>query len=136
MLSMYVNQYHSDWDEYLPFVIFAYNTNQQSSTKFSPFKILYGRDPLLPTEIELPKNQLNREEIVEFIWPKIKEMVKNNLDKAQSRYAQNYNDDRIEVNYSEGDKVLVRFPNPLPGLANKLFINSMGRLLSSRKRLL
>ena len=40
----------SDWDERLPFVLFAYRCCEQESTHESPFFMLYGRDPVLPTE--------------------------------------------------------------------------------------
>ena len=34
MISMYVNSEHSDWDEILPFVTFAYNTAIESTTGY------------------------------------------------------------------------------------------------------
>ena len=39
-----------DWDHHLPYVLFAYRASLQESTKESPFFLLYGRDPRLPTE--------------------------------------------------------------------------------------
>ena len=53
MLSMYVSSHHRDWDETLPYVCFAYNTARQESTGFSPFFLLYGREPLLPIDLAL-----------------------------------------------------------------------------------
>ena len=35
----------------MPFVLFAYRSSLQSSTKESPFHLLYGRDPQLPTSV-------------------------------------------------------------------------------------
>lgn len=40
----------TDWDEKLPFVLYAYRVSVQESTKDSPFFLLYGRDPRLPTQ--------------------------------------------------------------------------------------
>ena len=42
------NQYRSDWDDKLPFVIFNYNTSYHSATKPIPFELMYGRSPVLP----------------------------------------------------------------------------------------
>ncbi|XP_059351391.1 uncharacterized protein LOC132087992 [Daphnia carinata] len=53
MLSMYVSSDHRDWDEVLPYVCFAYNTSRQESTGFSPFFLMYGREPLLPSDLNL-----------------------------------------------------------------------------------
>ena len=36
---------HHIWDEILPFVLFAYNTSIQDTTRYSPFFLLHGREP-------------------------------------------------------------------------------------------
>ena len=38
-----------DWDRCLPYVVYAYHTTAQESTKESPFFLLYVRDPQIPT---------------------------------------------------------------------------------------
>ena len=38
----------NNWDEYLPAVIFAYNSGIHRTTEFSPYQLLYGRTPRLP----------------------------------------------------------------------------------------
>jgi len=53
MLSMYVATDQLDWDQHLPFIQFAYNSSVHAATKVSPFKILYGREPIFPTDQEL-----------------------------------------------------------------------------------
>ena len=50
MLAKTVEQGGKDWDQRLPFVLFAYRASQKQSTLESPFFLLYGRDPRLPTE--------------------------------------------------------------------------------------
>ncbi|CAF1243658.1 unnamed protein product [Adineta steineri] len=47
-IGTYVNQQQSDWDHYLPYVTFAYNTSRQATTQIEPFKLMYGRDAILP----------------------------------------------------------------------------------------
>ena len=42
-----------DWDTQLPYLLFAYRTSAQESTKESPFFLLYGRDPRVPTSTVL-----------------------------------------------------------------------------------
>ena len=53
MISMYIAGEQTNWDEPLPFICFAYNTARQESTGFSPFFLLYGREPNLPVDILL-----------------------------------------------------------------------------------
>ena len=50
MLAKTVKANSRDWEQHLPFVLFAYRTSPQTSTGESPFYILYGRDPGLPTD--------------------------------------------------------------------------------------
>ena len=42
----------TEWDKQLPLLLFAYRSVVQESTKESPFFLLYGRDPRLPTGTE------------------------------------------------------------------------------------
>lgn len=39
-----------NWNECLPYVLFAYRASPQESTGESPFFLLYGRDPQLPID--------------------------------------------------------------------------------------
>ena len=46
-----------DWDMHLPYLLFAYRCSAQQSTKESPFFLVYGRDPRIPTESVLTQNR-------------------------------------------------------------------------------
>ena len=59
MLSKSAASNGNDWDERLPFILFAYRASIQESTKESPFFLLYGRDPQLPTS-EMLEPQIDR----------------------------------------------------------------------------
>ena len=48
VLAKRVQHSGKDWDEQLPYVLFAYRSSVQMSTQESPFYLLYGRDPRLP----------------------------------------------------------------------------------------
>lgn len=49
MISKASDKNPSEWDKQLPLLLFAYRSVVQESTKESPFFLLYGRDPRLPT---------------------------------------------------------------------------------------
>ena len=53
MLSKTVEKTGKNWDRQLPYVLFAYRTSRQEATKESPFFLMHGRDPRLPTETAL-----------------------------------------------------------------------------------
>ena len=48
-----VEQSGKDWDKQLPYVLFAYRIISQESTKASPFFLVYGCNPKLPTTAAL-----------------------------------------------------------------------------------
>ena len=53
MLSKFVSPDHKDWDRWVPYITFAYNTSTHASTKHTPFFLMYGRDPVLPADVSL-----------------------------------------------------------------------------------
>ena len=40
------------WDDYIDGTVFTINTNESTTTKYSPFFLMYGRNPRLPFEVE------------------------------------------------------------------------------------
>lgn len=46
-----VGENEDQWESYLESVLFAYRTSKQASTKYSPFFIMYGREPRLPVDL-------------------------------------------------------------------------------------
>ena len=61
MLAKSVEKNGKDWDKHLPYVLFAYRSSLQQSTGESPFYLLYGRDPRLPTDevLNIPVDRRN-----------------------------------------------------------------------------
>ena len=53
MISMYVSSDNKDWDQILPYVLFAYRTSVHQSTLEKPFYLQFGRDPKLPLDVTL-----------------------------------------------------------------------------------
>jgi len=45
IIAKLVSDSHSDWSTLLPYCAFSYNTCVHSSTGFSPFFVMYGREP-------------------------------------------------------------------------------------------
>lgn len=45
------------WPQYLPQVLYAYNTTEHQSTGFSPYELMFGRKPQLPVDFLLGASQ-------------------------------------------------------------------------------
>ena len=54
-LSMYVNKNQTDWDLYIPSVLFAYRVSPSDATQETPFYLMYGRQCRLPVDVDLKK---------------------------------------------------------------------------------
>ena len=43
-LTMFTRSDQDDWDEYLPYIQYAYNTVKHSVTQETPYFLMYGRE--------------------------------------------------------------------------------------------
>lgn len=50
MLALFVDANHLNWDALLPYVTMAYRSSVHSSTGFSPFRVLFGQEIILPVD--------------------------------------------------------------------------------------
>jgi len=62
-LRLFINQWQSDWAEWLPLAEFAYNNRIHSSTQHSPFELDTGRHPRMGVE---PQRTSHIEAVNEF----------------------------------------------------------------------
>ena len=49
----YINTEQDDWDEHIESVLFSYRTSVHASTKFTTFYLMYGREAVLPVQLQL-----------------------------------------------------------------------------------
>lgn len=110
-LAMAVDKEPQAWDEYLPFVTFAYNTAKQASTGFSPFQVMYGRTPVIPLDKELivePKTY-ETETWVAYLnkyLPILHDKTIKNIKRAQGYQKKFYDKGvRIKYDYKVGDLI-------------------------------
>lgn len=60
-LSSYLRIYaeeKDDWDEWIPFALFTYNTTKHSSTKYSPHFLVYGMEVQIPSNLKQNPNPI------------------------------------------------------------------------------
>uniref|UniRef100_A0ABD2WAE1 Integrase catalytic domain-containing protein n=1 Tax=Trichogramma kaykai TaxID=54128 RepID=A0ABD2WAE1_9HYME len=115
MMSIYVENNHKLWDVYLNEFTFAINTTPNSSTKYSPAYLNFGRNPrmivTLRNELDSPSHTLTT--LTQESWahrierlPALYQFVKENLKIANEHQAKQYNKNRKEIIYKVGDRVL------------------------------
>ena len=126
MLAKTVEKSGRDWDARLPYVLFAYRSSMQESTKESPFFLLYGRDPRLPTEEALSPPQTRqvldiddyRSELT-IGFSEAWKLAQENVHKAQQKQKRHHDRRAKEPKLRKGDRVFVYMPAAKRGKAHK-----------------
>ena len=125
MLAKTVEKRGLEWDERLPYVLFAYRACQQASTRESPFFLLYGRDPRLPVPAALsPKGSPIVRDLKEYgveLYTKMSEAweaARQQVTRAQRRQKQAY-DRRAKIPFQAGERVFLFKPAEQTGARRK-----------------
>ncbi|UYV74356.1 K02A2.6-like [Cordylochernes scorpioides] len=132
MLSMYVNTDQKNWDEILPFITHAYNTTIQETTGYSPFFLMFGREPtslLDDRNISVDIDKDDYDEYIKHHLDKInrtRKLVINNTIKTQERMKKNYDKKHMERSYEPGELVAVWTPIRKIGKCEKLLRKYFG----------
>jgi len=122
MLRSYVSTNQTDWDEHVSMLELAYNNATQASTQFSPFFMNYGLHPNIPGSMFKPATSTNpaSNQFLDLISGSM-QAAKLHLSRAQLRQKQFADRKRRELEFSEGEEVLLSTRNlTLPGPAAKL----------------
>ena len=108
-------------------MLFAYRATVQASTGESPFFLLYGRDPQLPTEVvlmpELPRDVVQLDDYKSRMMQGMSDAwssVQNALKKSQARQKKQHDKNARNADFSLGDRVYVYMPALKTGPAYKL----------------
>lgn len=129
MLAMYVDTEHKTWDLILPYVVFAYNTAVQETTKMTPFKLVHGRDATTTLDAMLPNvTDENNLDVAAYLQraEEARQLARLRIKDQQRTDARRYNLRRREVKYKPGDRVWVWTPVRRRGLSEKLLRRYFG----------
>ena len=119
MLRKVAIQEGKDWDKMIPYVLFAYREVPQSSTGFSPFELLYGREVRGPLDVIketwVAKSNSNDSVISHILAMRDKmdlmtKVVHDSLEEAQMKQKTWYDRNARDRTLQEGDMVLVQLP--------------------------
>lgn len=116
---------YDNWDELLPYATMSFNTSVNASTNFSPFHLVFGKPPRMPSEFS-PVNE--RETYGQYAvdlrtrLDEIQEIAREHLTQAKQKSKERYDSSQRPVKFSIGDEVFVlREPK-----TNKLDSNYVG----------
>lgn len=130
MLSMYIRSDHTNWDTILPFVTFAYNTAIQSTTGYSPFFLVFGRQPSLTLDttflLASPSASSSLPEQFVFRVDHCRRQARLRTQACQQDRKQRYDASHRQVRFRRGDEVLLWTPVRVSGLCEKFLHRFVG----------
>ena len=114
-MSQLYDRKSPDWDEYIPASLFAYRASVNDATGYSPYFLMHGREPILPSDAIFNPEKLESSTIesYESYVDAVTERLCKALDKTRrtqyESYLANYNraPERKRPDFKPGDKVLV-----------------------------
>jgi len=124
-LRHYINGDQTDWDEWLPYAMFTYNTTPHSATGFTPFELTYGHQAsILPTALKKsPKLTYSYEDYAQELRERIRatnQLAKEHLEQEKERAKQQYDKTINKRTFKVGDKVLLHDETVRRGRSKKL----------------
>ena len=135
-LSMYVSADHTDWDIYVRAICYGYNTSICiDSTQFSPFFLVYGREPFYPLDTILPNMQEAPCQVHEHILKlaHAREVAMTNVKESQEIIKRKYDRNATQEPLQPGELVWIFYPEINLGGSPKLFHNWSGPYLLMEK---
>lgn len=112
------------WDHYLSYLIFAMNTTEKPSTKFTPYEIVFIKKPPRPITAEFDNTKQTVSPWTEA--QEIRTRALESIKRAQAAYKERADRTRMDVEFQEGDLVLVFNPATKEGLNRKLTVHWSG----------
>ena len=126
MLSTHTQEHPQSWDIHLPKLSFAYNSSEHASTGFSPFFLMFGREPRLPVDVmygaaptDFPSSSHYASELRSLLASSY-QRVRDNLKAAHQRQKELY-DKRVHGQpFTVGEFVWLHNPHVPLGHSRKL----------------
>lgn len=124
-LSQFIDEDQRNWDAWLPYVMMVYRSTPHSTTKYSPYYLLHGREMRLPTDWirEETQQDLSEDDFVQEVKQRMQLAYQKVIDNTQRRKENSklqYDLKAREKQIKIGDKVLLHQPLVRRGRSKKL----------------
>lgn len=110
-LRSFVNENQNDWHCYLATAILSYNTTPHCTTEFSPFELLYGYKPSIPSSVYESNDNVTYQEYIRALQYRMRysrEKAIENMNKSKECSKTYYDSTAREKTYKIGDLVYLK----------------------------
>jgi hypothetical protein len=112
-LRHYINQDQTNWDEWVPYAMYVYNTTVHTATGYTPFELVYSFQSILPSTLqETPNPQYNYDSYIVELKSRLQtahEVARKKLVDKKQKSKEYYDNKAEEFKLHVGDKVSVHF---------------------------
>ena len=123
-LRHYVREDQTNWDEWVPFTMFAYNTTEHTATGYTPFELVFGHTSTLPSTLkDQPSPQYSYDDYVAELKSRLQtahQVAKENLLSSKTRSKEQYDKKTESMKLRVGDNVLLYDETVRRGRSRKL----------------
>lgn len=116
-LRIFSNDFKNDWDEWMNYYSFSYNTTPNIEHGFTPFEILFGKKS---NTLDILQNNCKPDPLynigsyereLKFRLQTIHAIVHKSIEQTKMKRTNDYNSNIIETNLKIGDKVYLKLEN-------------------------
>jgi hypothetical protein len=100
MIATYISDQEAeqkDWDRYLPYAVFAYNTSTHPATGYTPYMLMHGREAIIGSEGMISSRERDTHT---HSYPLYLQHIHSNLSRAHANTK-----DRVERKAEEREKI-------------------------------
>jgi hypothetical protein len=106
-----VKEDQTNWDQWIPFATYVYNTTEHSAIRFTPHELLFGRSCVLPSALKGPHEpQYNYNDYVSELRSRLQtshQQAHQNLIRSKDKSKEHYDETARALEIEVGNKVLL-----------------------------
>jgi hypothetical protein len=123
-LRHYIKEDQTNWDEWVQFAMFTYNTTEHTAMGYTPFELVFGHKSTLPSALkDTPGPQYNYDDYASELKSRLQtahQMAKDNLISSKTKSKEYYDQKTETFAFHVGDKVLLYDETVRRGRSKKL----------------
>ncbi|XP_045456466.1 uncharacterized protein LOC123666419 [Melitaea cinxia] len=110
-LKSYVNENQTNWHKYVYTAMLTYNSSVHTTTKFTPYELLFGHKPFIPDSIFDSRPDVTYPEYTKMLHHRLKvsrEKALQNINASKERSKTYYDKHSRPIQYKVGDYVYLK----------------------------